>query len=418
MLQTILAFIVVFGTIVFVHEFGHFLFAKRAGMLVREFAIGFGPKLVSFKKGETQYTIRMLPLGGYVRVAGEDPEIVDVKTGKEVALRLNRKGLVTHILLDPHKGKPGDVRGRVMDLDLQHRLDIVLADEEGYERRYRVHREAEMLYDGESVQIAPWDRQFGAKSVGARAMFVFAGPLFNVILAVILFSALTMAIGIPDAVTVHDVQSGSPAAEAGLEAGDRFLEVNGAEVDSAQALINGVQEREGDPVSVKVLRDGEVFETSITPLYDDETKRYLIGVTQTEEMKEANVVSAVKMSFVHIYNYTRLIFDSFAMLVSGEVGFSDLAGPVGIADMTGQVARTGFLSLLNWTSFLSLYLGIFNLLPIPALDGSRLVFIALEAVRGRPIDPQKESMVHLIGFALILMLMVAVTYNDILRFFS
>ena len=417
-MQTILAFILVFGTIVFVHEFGHFLLAKRAGMLVREFAIGFGPKLISHKKGETLYTIRLLPFGGYVRVAGEDPEISDVKTGKEVALRLNKAGLVTRIYMNPSKGEPGDIRGRVMELDLEHRLFVLLANDDGTESRYAVDRTAEMVYDHQIVQIAPWDRQYGAKSVGARAMFIIAGPLFNVLLSVVLFSILTLMIGVPDHLVVRDVQANSPAAEAGLQAGDRFVEVNGEEINRAQELISHIQEEEGKAVDIKVERDGRIVETSIDPVYNDETKTYQIGVIQSEELKDANIVTAVQKSFIDIYDYTRLIFDSFAMLVTGQVGFSDLAGPVGIADMTGQVAKTGVLSLINWTSFLSLYLGIFNLLPIPALDGSRLLFVGLEAVRGRPIDPQKEGMVHLVGFALMLMLMVAVTYQDIMRLFS
>lgn len=417
-LQTILAFILVFGTIVFIHEFGHFLFAKRAGMLVREFAIGFGPKLFSHKKGETLYTVRALPLGGYVRVAGEDPELAEIKTGKEVALRQNRAGLVTHILMNADKGQPGDVRGRVMDLDLEHRLYVLLADENGQETRFEIDREAELVDDHQTIQIAPWDRQYGAKSVGARALFITGGPLFNVILSVILFSILTMMIGVPDHVVVDEVQANFPAEEVGLRAGDRFVEVNGEAVASGQKLINAIQEREGRPVSITVERDGQLIDMEITPVYNDEMNVYQIGITQREELKDAGLVTAVKQSFIDIYNYTRLIFDSFAMLVSGQVGFSDLAGPVGIADLTGQVAKSGWLSLINWTSFLSLYLGIFNLLPIPALDGSRLLFVLLEGVRGRPIDPQKESMVHLIGFALLLMLMVAVTYNDILRLFS
>ena len=417
-MQTILAFILVFGTIVFVHELGHFLFAKRAGMLVREFAIGFGPKLFAHKRGETLYSLRLLPFGGYVRVAGEDPETAELKTGKEVALRLNSRGCVTHVLMNPDQGEPGDVRGRVMEWDLEHRLYVLIADEQGEEIRYRVDRQAELVYDSHSVQIAPWDRQYGAKSVGARAMFIAAGPLFNVLLSIILFSVLTMIIGVPDHLEVRQVQENSPAAEAGLQPGDRFVEVNGEGVKRAQELISLIQEGEGDPVQVTLERDGETFETSIEPVYNEETKTYQIGVIQSEELKDATLLTAVQKSFVDIYDYTRLIFDSFAMLVTGQVGFSDLAGPVGIADMTGEVAKTGVLSLINWTSFLSLYLGIFNILPIPALDGSRLMFVALEAVRGRPIDPKKEGMVHLIGLALFMMLMVAVTYQDIMRLFS
>lgn len=413
-MQTILAFILVFGTIVFVHELGHFLFAKRAGMLVREFAIGFGPKLISHKKGETLYTIRMLPLGGYVRVAGEDPEMDSIKTGKEVALRQNEAGLISHIIMNPAKGKPGDRRGRVMDLDLEQRLFVLLADDDGNETRYAVDREAEILDDNQAVQIAPWDRQYGAKSVGARARFIVAGPLFNVLLSIVLFSVLTMLTGIPDEGSVGQVQAKSPAAAAGLQEGDRFVEVNGAKVSSWQDLTAEVQK--GEPVLLTIERNERLIDMTITPTYNEETKSYQIGVYQG--LKDANVLQAVQMSFVHIYDYTKLIFDSFAMLVSGQLGFNDLAGPVGIADMTGQMAKSGFLTLLNWTSFLSLYLGIFNILPIPALDGSRLVFVGLEAVRGRPIDPQKESMVHLIGLALFMMLMVAVTYNDIMRLFS
>lgn len=417
--QTLLAFVLVFGTIVLIHELGHFLFAKRAGILVREFAIGFGPKLFSYKKGETQYSIRLLPLGGYVRMAGEDPELVDIKTGKEVALRQNASGQVTHIFLNPAHGRAGDVRGRVMNIDLEQKLFIRLADDDGEETDYAVDRAAQVV-DGHrrTMQIAPWDRQFGSKSVGARAATIFAGPLFNIVLAGILYTVLSGVIGIPDHVTLDRVEPGTPAEAAGLKKGDVILTVNGEKIANNRQFVDAIQQTAGGALAVVVKRGDETVHLTVKPTFNEETQLYAIGVAPRQENKPANALTAAQSGVQMLYDNTLLIFKSFQMLLSGQAQFSDLAGPVGIADMTGQIARAGWINLVSWTGLLSLYLGIFNLLPIPALDGSRLMFIAVEGIRGKPVDPKKESMVHLVGFALLLVLMVAVTYNDILRLMS
>lgn len=417
-MQTLLAFIIVFGTIVIIHELGHFVFAKRAGILVREFAIGFGPKLFSHKKGETLYSVRVLPLGGYVRMAGEDPEISDVKTGKEVALRQNERGEVTHILLNPELAGGNAARGRVMDIDLERDLYVLLADEDGGETRYAVAREAVVVTERGAMQIAPLDRQFSAKSVGARALTLFGGPLFNIVLAVILFIAYFAIVGVPDYVKFGEISKDSPAAAAGLKTGDRVLAVDGKKVESGADFTTFIQERGGEAISLKLERNGQAFTTNVTPKYEEEHEKYIIGVIPEVVNKPADVVTAFKMGFVHPYNMTLAIFDGFRIMLTGQAQLNDLTGPVGIADFTGKIAATGFANSLQWTGFLSLYLGIFNLLPVPALDGSRLLFVGIEAVRGKPIDPQKEGMVHLIGFALLMMLMLVVTYNDIMRLIS
>ncbi|WP_054949872.1 RIP metalloprotease RseP [Numidum massiliense] len=417
-MQTLLAFIIVFGTIVIIHELGHFVFAKRAGILVREFAIGFGPKLFSHKKGETLYSVRVLPLGGYVRMAGEDPEISDVKTGKEVALRQNERGEVTHILLNPELAGGNAARGRVMDIDLERDLYVLLADEDGGETRYAVAREAVVVTERGAMQIAPLDRQFSAKSVGARALTLFGGPLFNIVLAVILFIAYFAIVGVPDYVKFGEISKDSPAAAAGLKTGDRVLAVDDKKVESGADFTTFIQERGGEAISLKLERNGQAFTTNVTPKYEEEHEKYIIGVIPEEVNKPADVVTAFKMGFVHPYNMTLAIFDGFRIMLTGQAQLNDLTGPVGIANFTGKIAATGFANSLQWTGFLSLYLGIFNLLPVPALDGSRLLFVGIEAVRGKPIDPQKEGMVHLIGFALLMMLMLVVTYNDIMRLIS
>lgn len=442
--QTVISFILVISLLVFIHELGHFLFAKRAGILVREFAIGFGPKLFSVFRGETLYSIRMLPLGGYVRMAGEDPEIVDLKTGTQLILDKDAQGRVLRIRtpkpptageiveqpwmeagdpeaddLPPHL-PPRSVTtgGKLLEVDLEDRLFVLVEDESGREVRHDVHPQAVIQYDEQNmIQIAPRDRQFGSKSILDRFLTIAAGPVFNFILTIILVAVVTLFIGLETRVSINGVVENSPAEEAGIKAGDIVREIEGKSVTSTTDIRIPLVESQGEPVDMVLERANQTYETRIQPEFSQETETYLIGIEMKQEMREATLSEAVVQGFTGSYDMAVVLFRSLGQLITGKVGIDNLAGPVGIADITGQAAEAGWLALLRLTAVLSLNLGILNLLPIPALDGSRLVFIMLEALRGRPIDPNKESMVHFVGFALLMMLMLFVTYNDIVRLF-
>jgi RIP metalloprotease RseP len=417
MVQVVFMTVLVFFVIISIHEWGHFFFAKRAGILVREFAIGFGPKLLSFKRGETRYTLRLIPVGGFVRMAGEDPEVVEAKPGQTIAVSL-KDGAVDRIYLDRLGERTNVVRGEVVSIDLERALKVVL-DVDGVRETYAVHRQAHVIARGQETQIAPIDRQFAGKTVGQRAMAIFAGPMMNFILAFVLFMAYVQMVGLPDTnagrLIVSDVIGKDvPAAKAGLKAGDEIIRINGETIGTdSEKLLRLIGSSVDKPMTWEIVRDGKPMTVEVTPVYDKESKTGKVGIMTGYPSRRATVVETVKFGLTAMKNMTMSILTGFRMLVT-DFDPDNVGGVLRTAQVTGQIAARGIEQLTSWTAILSLYLGIFNLLPIPALDGSRLMFLGLEALRGRPIDPNRESMVHFIGFAMLMLIMLAVTYNDIL----
>lgn len=413
MLQNVLQTVLLFFVLVSIHEWGHLYFAKRAGILVREFAIGFGPKVLSFVRGETRYTLRLLPIGGFVRMAGEDPEIVSINPGQRVAVTvLDDK--VTHIYLNDYESRSEIIEGVVEQIDLERSLFIRL-DADGEMLRYTIHPQAMLVSKGVETQIAPWDRQFGSKSVGQRMMAIFAGPLMNFLLALVLFISVVFMTGVPSKIQISQVLSGQPAAAAGLVAGDVIVTVDGEPIGGdGTKLTSMIKASANEPMVWVVERSGEQVRIEVTPKETD--GNVLIGVMLgPAEMRSATVTEAVKGGWSNVSSATVSILDSFGKLVTLQFKMDDLAGPIGIVEFTTEQVQAGWPQYIFWMALFSLYLGLFNLLPFPALDGSRLVFLLLEAVRGKPVDPNRESMVHFIGFAMLMLLMIAVTYNDILK---
>lgn len=408
-IQVALLTVFMFFLLVSLHEWGHFYFARRAGILVREFAIGFGPKLFSIKRGETRYTLRLLPIGGFVRMAGEDPEVVDVQAGQTIAIRV-KDNKVTRLYLDRLDERTGVLRGEIKAVDLEKHLYVTL-DVDGDVERYDVHPGALIVARGQETQIAPLDRQFGQKPVRKRALAIVAGPVMNFLLAFVLFGMYLVLQGTPQSVYIDKVEQGSPAEAAGLTAGDHVKTLNGiavgADYDTFIAQINGSA---GVPMQWVVARDGKDVNITVTPNADTGK----VGIYPAYgDFKKPGVVETVKYAGTTMVDMTERIFEGFRKLIFGEFKLDDLGGPVKTTQMTVEIAKQGLAQLTMWAGILSLYLGIFNLFPIPALDGSRLMFLGIEAIRGKPIDPNRESMVHFIGFAMLMLLMVVVTYNDI-----
>lgn len=419
-MNTVIAFIVMFGLLVFVHEWGHLIFAKRAGMLAREFAIGFGPKIFAFTRNETVYTIRLLPIGGYVRVAGEDPEIIELRAGHHIALQFNDAGKVNKIIVNNKEKYPDAYLIEVEEADLIHDLVITgySLDEQEELRRFDVDRKAMFVVDEIETQIAPYDRQFASKTVGQRAMQLFAGPMMNFILAIVIFVIIGLVQGVPsDRALIGEVLEDSPAMEAGIAPGDEIVQVNETEVIEWSDFTSVIQQKPEEEVEVTVQREHGLETLVVVPReveLEDGTKIGQVGVTLAFEK---SFIGTFKHGFVQTYETTKLILVNLFMLVTGQLSIDMLAGPVGIYDATDQVIQTGFMNYLMWTAMLSINLGIINLVPLPALDGGRLLFVGIEAVRGKPIDPQKEGLVHVIGFAFLMLLMIVVTWNDIQRLF-
>jgi len=418
-METTIAFILIFGSLVFFHELGHFIFAKRAGIMVREFAIGMGPKILATTKGETLYTIRLLPIGGYVRMAGEDMDTVELQPGFRVGIILNKNEEITKIVMNQNKQQPDMLFLETERADLEKGLWIEGYDEEDRLVRYSVSRKAVISENGKETLIAPYDRQFNSKSVGKRAMAIFAGPLFNFILAFFVFLMIGLMQGVPTyEPIITDVVENGPALDAGMQDGDLVTKIDGQSISTWQELASKIQESAGESLSFELVRDGEIINTTITPKTIEQDGQSIgqIGVLY-ESPVEKNPIKAIGFGAEQTISWIVKIFELLGMLVTGQFTIDALSGPVGIYKATEEVAQYGIFNLMNWAAILSINLGIMNLLPLPALDGGRLLFFLFEAIRGKPIDRQKEGMVHFVGIMLLMVLMVVVTWNDIQRFF-
>lgn len=418
-METAIAFIIIFGSIVFFHELGHFIFAKKAGIMVREFAIGFGPKIFGMTKGETLYTIRLLPLGGYVRMAGEDLDSIELQPGYRLGVRVNENNEIDQIVLNQNKQFPDMLFLEVERSDLMKEMYIEGYDEEERLVRYQVARNAVIIENNTETFIAPYDRQFGSKTVGQRSMAIFAGPLFNFILAFFIFLALGLLQGIPtNEPIITTVADNSPAALAGMKDGDLVKEIDGMPITEWEELSLAVRDSANEPMTFVIDRDGTKEELIVTPkeVATEAGKVAQIGV-QYKSPLEKNPIGAIVFGAEQTYEWTKRIFTILGTLVTGSFSIDDLSGPVGIYKATETVAQLGVYNLMQWAAILSINLGIMNLLPLPALDGGRLLFFLFEAIRGKPVDKQKEGMVHFVGIMLLMVLMVVVTWNDIQRFF-
>lgn len=417
-MNTFISIVVIFGLLVFIHELGHLIFAKRAGILCREFAIGFGPKLFSFKKSETVYTIRLLPLGGFVRMAGEDPEVIEIKPGYQIGLVFDHNSKVKDIIVNNKSKHPEAQVVTVEKIDMEHELFIDALNDENELKRYQVNPKADYIYNEQRTQIAPYNRQFNSKTIPQRALAIFAGPFMNFALAAVLLMIFALVQGIPvDEPVIGDVISDGAAMEAGLIKGDVVLEIDGQPLETWGDLTSRIQASANEQLMFKIERDGKFAQVPIVPKERvglNEEASGFIGVTQQTKF---SLIDSVIFGFNQTWDYTKLIIESLGMLITGQFTLDHLSGPVGIYNYTGQAASMGILVLIQWAAILSVNLGIINLLPLPALDGGRLIFIGLEAVRGKPIDPQKEGLVHFVGFALLMLLMLVVTWNDINKFF-
>lgn len=419
-MSTVIAFIVIFGALVFFHELGHFVFAKRAGILCREFAIGFGPKIFSHKKGETTYTIRLLPIGGFVRMAGEDPEMIEIKPGYRIGLLFNEKEEANKIILTNKEKYPSARVVEVEHADIEHELVIkgyVEGDEEEKLQSFPISANAVLVENGTETLIAPYDRQFASKTLWQRTMAIFAGPMMNFILAFVIFILIGILQGIPtDNPVLGKLTDDGAAMEAGLKEGDNIQSVNGAEISSWSDVVEIIRKNPNKELQFSLERDGKELQLPVTPKVQ-EAEGEKIGIIGVFQPMEKSPIKAISHGAKETYLWTKEIFVMLGKLVTGQFSIDALSGPVGIYVSTDTVAKSGIFYLMKWAAILSINLGIMNLLPIPALDGGRLMFFAVEAVRGKPIDRHKEGMVHFIGFALLMLLMLVVTWNDIQRFF-
>ena len=340
-MSSVLIAVIIFGMLIFIHEAGHFLAAKRAGIDVHEFGIGFGPKLFAFQRRETTYTLRALPLGGFVRMAGTDPDDLDNEAG------------------------------------------------------------------------------FAKKSVSKRAIVIVAGAAMNLILAMVMFGLLISMTGVPTGELSSDPQIGEiiigdRADQAGLLPGDKVISINGEPVRDWDELVNAISSNPEVALETVVLRDGEEKVLTVTPRLHDEEDRGWIGITAVYLVRPAGLGESILFGIQQTFYVAGLILSGLYQMITGQMA-ADVSGPIGITRIIGRAARLGFPYLLNLAAIININIGLFNLIPIPALDGSRLMFLAVEGIRGKPLDQAKENMFHMVGFALLMLLAIVVAYRDIIN---
>ena len=418
-MKGILAFIFIFGVIVVIHEFGHFYFAKKAGILVREFAIGMGPKIFAHTgKDGTLYTIRILPLGGYVRMAGWGEDKTEIKTGTPASLSLNEAGVVTRINLTGKQLDNLSLPMNVTSFDFEEKLEITgLVLEES--KTYKVDHDATIVEeDGTEVRIAPLDVQYQNATVWGRLITNFAGPMNNFILGILVFIFLMfMQGGVADlssnAVSITD---GGALQAAGLVTGDKILSVNGDATDSYTEVATIISKVAADATTAPsfglvVEHDGATKNVTVTAEKVDGT--YRIGISP---ILKTGFVDKIVGGFQEAGATALLIVTALKNLIA-NFDVKQLGGPVAIYKVSAQAAEFGLASVLGLMAMLSINLGIFNLIPIPALDGGKIVMNILEAIRRKPLKPETESYITLAGVAVMVVLMIVVTWNDIIRVF-
>lgn len=414
----ILTFILVFGIIVVVHEFGHFYFAKKSGILVREFAIGMGPKIFAhIGKDGTAYTIRILPLGGYVRMAGWGDDTTEIKTGTPVSLTLTDDGKVKRINLSGKKLDQTALPMQVTQFDFEDKLFIKgLVLEE--EKTFAVDHDATVVEaDGTEVRIAPLDVQYQNATIWGKLITNFAGPMNNFILGVVVFWILIfMQGGVRDVDTnqFHVMPQGA-LAKVGVPETAQITKIGSHEVSNWESLIQAVESETKDKTAptldVTISEKGSDKQVTVTP--EESQGRYLLGVQP-----------GIKSDFVSMFvgGFTTAADSALRILLAlknliFQPDLNKLGGPVAIFKASSDAAKNGIENVLYFLAIISINIGIFNLIPIPALDGGKIVLNILEAIRRKPLKQEIETYVTLAGVVIMVVLMIAVTWNDIMRLF-
>lgn len=408
-----IAIIAVFAVCITLHEFGHFYVAKKCGVAVPVFSIGFGPKLFKWSRGGTEYSVRLLPLGGFVQMAGEAPQETWFPVGQDVAYELNDSLEITR-LGDP-KDLPAGYVGTLRYADLTDKFEMSIDTAQGV-RTFKVKPYARVMMNARSsFPLVEKKHQVLGKPLWQRAAIILAGPVMNFLLAGVLFAIVNTYTGVPTTVIGH-IEPKSPAQLAGLQVGDRIVEVNHRQIHDWSQLLTVVQSDFTKSGQAKVLqlaidRNGTTENLSVKPMIS--SGRPLLGIASSVSH---NPVNTVPSGFSALFRDTSLTVQGYQHLIVHH-DVQSLSGPVGIADVITQQVKVGFWHVVMIAGVLSLNLGLFNLIPIPALDGGRLLFMLVELVRGRQIDPQKEGFVHFLGFALLMLFAVVITYRDVTHLF-
>lgn len=380
-INQIVAFLVVLSIVVFVHEWGHYYVAIRNNVRVEVFSIGFGPEIFGwFDKSGTRWRVSIIPLGGYVRMFGmaDDPDVNEDETQK--------KDSAVNFLEGKATSNDDDVNMPISDED-------------------------------KAVS-------FAYKTVGQRAAIVAAGPIINFLFAILVLAAIAVTVGVPQVkVSVSEVMPNSAAEAAGLAPDDTIIILNDIVIKDARSIQTIISENPGVALPIVVLRDGEEIQLRVTPQSAEQNGEQVgrLGIRMQGIMgdhERLNPFAAAWFGIERTASVTMQALSNIGLLLIGQGNFKDLGGPIAIAQMSGQAAEQGALHFFFFMAVISINLGLINLFPIPILDGGHLMFMGIEAVRGKPLGERAQEYGFRIGLALVLLLMLSVTWNDIVRVIS
>jgi regulator of sigma E protease len=427
-LTTILAFAFVLGVLIFVHELGHFMMARRVGVRVLKFSLGFGPRLVGFKRGDTEYVISAIPLGGYVKMAGENPD--DPRTGRPDEFLSKSKWQRFQIL----------IMGPLMNLILavvvtaavlmngaeipsfQSKPPIVGQVSPGSPAEKGGLRGGDRVVSVAGRDVKTWEQFFIAVSTrpNRQTPIVFERDGKQISTTVTPVPQTRFEVGdigvLPDSHPhVGSILPGSPAEKAGLKSGDVILKVDDTPVTFPGQLIDVISKKANSPVTITIARDGTERVVALTPELSGGRGRIGINIGEDVIKIKPGPIDAIVMSFQRNYEMARLIFQTVGQLITRETSTRQLMGPLAIAQLSGESAAAGWLPLFALMASISLNLGLLNLLPIPVLDGGHIFIMALEGLARRDFSVKVKEKMFLAGFAALLMLMVTVIYNDLTR---
>jgi len=433
-MTTIISFIIVLGILIFIHELGHFAVAKACGVGVEKFSLGFGPKIVGVQMGETEYRISLLPLGGYVKMVGEAP-------GEEISPELKAKSF-THkpVWKKTLIVAAGPAMNLVLAIALLPVIFMIGIQVPKYLEKPAVAgyvvpgeaadkagiRSGDTIIAVDGKEIKDWEALLTALAMSPdkeiKTQILRDGLSVETSLVPVaseVTGAGTAGIYPPMEPVIGEISPGYPAEKAGIKAGDRIVSINGKAI-AHWAELEDVIHKSGDKKDVVVTRDGQDLSFSITPKYNEEAKNWLLGISRQEdsELKRFGFVESVKKGVSSGIEMTSRLFVVIKGLVIGEFSLKTLGGPIMIAQVAGKAAESGLADLLTLVAFLSLQLGIINLFPIPVLDGGHIVFFGMEAVKGSPLSEKFMTVAQQVGIALLIALMVLVTYNDLFRIFG
>lgn len=332
---TIISSIIIFLLVILIHEFGHFIVAKMNGVSVLEFSVGMGPKLFQKESNGTLYSLRLLPVGGYCQLEGEDEE----------------------------NDSPNSLNNQ---------------------------------------------------SPFVRLKVILAGAIMNFILAFILLILLMSVSRV--STEVSGVLENSPAYSSGIQAGDKIVSINGKNINDGEELLKNIKESQGD-LDIRVIRDSQSKNIKVTPRLENNVRKIGVNFQEEYNIKNFSIIKGFKKGVITFLNLTGMLYKFLGMLITGQLGLGGVSGPVGVVKEIGNAAKTGVANLIFLLAYININLGVFNLLPIPALDGGRAIFILIEMIFGKKISQEKEGYIHMVGLILLLALIAVVTIKDVIKLF-